>query len=71
MVTFLQTVGCAIAVYWYNKPEVYQNHVALLLLPLVTYVLYSYLDGKETTAKVYSICDMCYRKGSLEVKRQI
>jgi len=50
-VTFLQTVGCAIAVYWYNKPEVYQNHVALLLLPLVTYVLYSYLDGKETTAK--------------------
>mmetsp|Transcript_5762 Transcript_5762/g.11773 ORF Transcript_5762/g.11773 Transcript_5762/m.11773 type:complete len:296 (-) Transcript_5762:652-1539(-) len=51
MVTFLQTVGCAIAVYWYNKPEVYTNQWALLLLPVVIYVLYSFLDGTENTSK--------------------
>ena len=52
MVTFLQTVGTAIAVYWYNKPEVYTNQWAQLLLPVVIYLLYSFFDGTEGTSKV-------------------
>jgi hypothetical protein len=46
---FTQAVAFAAAAYVYSKPEVWNSGLALAFLPLVFYVVLSYLDGSELT----------------------
>mmetsp|Transcript_28309 Transcript_28309/g.53925 ORF Transcript_28309/g.53925 Transcript_28309/m.53925 type:complete len:313 (+) Transcript_28309:208-1146(+) len=48
---FGQVVGVALAAWWYSQPGVLSSSIAQWLLPVLIYLLYSFLDGSEKTAQ--------------------